>query len=172
LNMQNLQDALAKPTKYTINHGPYLMVELPDFLGSSVIRQQLNALLHARIRPIITHPERNVLLQSGASHLEQWVADGCLVQVTAQSFLGRFGPPSRRAAETLMNARLVHLVASDAHDCIHRPPDLSIAYQHVVARWGKTRAQALFTANPLAILSGEPVQRDVSIHRWLRFFDR
>ncbi len=144
LHMENLQDALANPTKYTINHGPYLMVELPDFLGLSVIRQQLNALLRARIRPIITHPERNFLLQSSLGHLKQWVADGCLLQITAQSFLGRFGASSQRTAESLMNSRLVHVIASDAHDCVDRSPDLAPAYRHVSARWGNTRAQALF----------------------------
>ncbi len=170
LNTQNLQDALLHPTRYTINHGPYLLVELPDFLGLSVIREQLQTLINARIHPIITHPERNVSLQSATDRLKQWIADGCLVQVTAQSFLGRFGRTSRRIAESLMNAGLVHFIASDAHDCTDRTPNLSEAYQHICNGWGKTRAQILFIDNPAAALSGHPVQRDFQGTGWpLRF---
>ena len=64
LTLHNLQDALVRPTKYTINRSRYLLVELPDFLGPSVVWEQLKALIHARICPIITHPERNLTLQS------------------------------------------------------------------------------------------------------------
>jgi len=171
LNLQNLQDALLNPSRYTINHGPYLLVELPDFLGLSAARQQLQALLDARIYPIITHPERNLSLQSARERLKEWVGDGCLVQVTAQSFLGRFGSTSSRIAESLMNAGLVHFIASDAHDCADRPPNLAEAYEHVSDRWGKPRAEAMFTNNPDAAISGEPVvRRFKESRRWLRPF--
>src|SRR5271170_1494951 len=99
LSLQNLEDALAHPTKYTINRSRYLLVELPDFLGPSVVWEQLKALISARICPIITHPERNVSLQSDVTRLKQWVQGGCLIQVTGQSFLGRFGAVARRAVE-------------------------------------------------------------------------
>src|ERR1700733_2078569 len=68
LTLQNLEDALVHPTRYTINRSRYLLVELPDFLGPSVVGEQLNALIQARICPIITHPERNISLQSNIGH--------------------------------------------------------------------------------------------------------
>lgn len=170
LDMPNVEDALVNPSKYTINNGSYLMIELPEFLGLSAIRHQLRALIYARIRPIITHPERNTVLQSAVDHLKIWIRDGCLVQVTAQSFFGRFGRRAQCSVEALMDARLVHFVASDAHDCMTRSPDLSAAYAYVGARWGKPRAQALFTNNPGAVISGTRLPLDRQGLVWRRVF--
>ena len=50
------------------------------------------------ITPVITHPERNALLMSRVSDLVQWVRFGCLIQVTAQSFTGRFGKSAEENA--------------------------------------------------------------------------
>jgi protein-tyrosine phosphatase len=170
LTLQNLEDALAHPTKYTINRSRYLLVELPDFLGPSVVWEQLKALINARICPIITHPERNVSLQLDMNRLKQWVKGGCFIQVTGQAFLGRFGPVARRAVESLMNADMVHFVASDAHDCVDRPPDLSQAHELVCSRWGRARARSLFIDNPAAAISDGPIVRERQSNRRFPFF--
>jgi protein-tyrosine phosphatase len=170
LTLQNLEDALAHPTKYTINRSRYLLVELPEFLGPSLVWEQLKALIYARICPIITHPERNVSMQLDMSRLKQWVQGGCLIQVTGQAFLGRFGSVARRAVESLMDADMVHFVASDAHDCADRPPDLSKAHEHVCSRWGQARARRIFVDNPAAVISDEPIAPVRQAKRWLPFF--
>jgi len=170
LTLQNLEDALAHPTKYTINRSRYLLVELPDFLGPSVVWEQLKALIHARICPIITHPERNVSMQLDMNRLKQWVQGGCLIQVTGQAFLGRFGSVARRAVESMMDADMVHFVASDGHDCVDRPPDLSQAHEHVSSRWGRARARSLFIDNPAAAISDEPIVSGRESKRRFPFF--
>jgi protein-tyrosine phosphatase len=170
LNLHNLEEALVYPAKYTINRSRYLLVELPNFLGPSVVWEQLKALMNARIVPIITHPERNVSLQSGASRLKEWVRGGCLLQVTAQSFLGRFGSEVRHSVESLMNADLVHFVASDAHDCLDRPPNLSEAHAHIASRWGTAKARTLFTDNPAAVISDAPIVRGSQLKRRFPLF--
>jgi len=170
LNLHNLEDTLVHPTKYTVNRSRYLLVELPDFLGPSVVWEQLKALLNSRIVPIITHPERNVSLQLDISRLKRWVKGGCLIQVTGQAFSGRFGSVARRAVESLMDADMVHFVASDAHDCADRPPDLSPAHEIVCSRWGRARARSLFIENPAAAISDEPIVGKCQPKRWFPFF--
>jgi protein-tyrosine phosphatase len=157
LNFDNLSKALENPTQYTINAGRYLMVELPDLPSLPVMRNVLGRLLAVRVVPIITHPERNNPLCANLSELEGWVREGCLLQITAQSFLGRFGQTAQRVAETLMNAGSVHFVASDAHDCIDRPPNLAPAYHHVARQWGQETADALFIDHPTAVIMDEPI---------------
>ncbi len=154
LSYENVYDALRNPEKYTINHRRYLMVELPDFVSLSGTRQVLGQLLRAEIVPVITHPERNLSLQERLGELELWVRDGCLLQVTGQSFLGRFGAQAKRAADSLMAANLVHFIASDAHDCIDRTPDLSAPHRYVSTRYGTERADVTFVYNPAAALVG------------------
>ena len=53
--------------------------------------RDLARLRDAGIIPIITHPERNPLLRQRLGLLARWVAQGCLIQVTAISYLGAFG---------------------------------------------------------------------------------
>jgi protein-tyrosine phosphatase len=80
---------------------------------------------------------------------------GCPIQVTAGSFLGRFGPTARAAAEQLLAERIVHLVASDAHDTEKRPPRLSDAREWMEKNHGAELAQALFVDNPHAVVSSQ-----------------
>lgn len=157
LHFDNLRDVLDNPAKYTINHHQYLMVELPDLIALRSTRRALQKLFECRIVPVITHPERNVSLQSQPSELKAWVADGCLLQITAQSLLGSFGAAAKHSAYRLLRARLVHFVASDAHDLKYRPPDLSVAHRYVTDRYGSDLAHTLFTANPAAALSGQQI---------------
>ena len=98
LNFDNLSSALENPRNYTINAGRYLMVELPDFPSLPVMRTVLGRLLAVRVVPIITHPERNGPLCANLPELDGWVRDGCLLQITAQSFLGRFGNTAQRVS--------------------------------------------------------------------------
>jgi protein-tyrosine phosphatase len=157
LNFDNLSDALKNPVKYTVNNGRYLMVELPDLPSLPVMRTALGRLLAVQIIPVITHPERNGPLCANLRELEGWVRDGCLLQVTAQSFFGRFGPIAQRVTEALMNSDMVHFVASDAHDSLDRPPDLSAAYKLISEQWGSDRANALCLDYPTAVIMNEGI---------------
>lgn len=156
LSYDNIQDALANPTRYTINQKNYLLVEFSDLLIAKTIDEILFRLREAGITPIVTHPERNWLLQQRVEQLHTWVLNGCLIQVTAQSFWGRFGPEARRFCRELMQRDLVHFVASDAHDCEDRPPRLDTAYQHIAKKYGEERAQRLLVKNPRTVLDGAP----------------
>lgn len=157
LSVDNVHDALANPSKYTINGKGYLMVELPDLTSLSAMRSVFNRMLETRITPIITHPERNPSVQGSIKDVESWVRDGCLTQVTAQSLTGRFGIRAQRFAESLLQADLVHFIASDAHDCQDRVPILSPAYKLISQRYGAEKADNLFIYNPAAALVGEAI---------------
>jgi protein-tyrosine phosphatase len=155
LSADNLQDALRHPDKYTINNGRYLMVELPDWFSFSGLTDPLRKLRDARITPIITHPERNPSILPRPRDLHAWIKDGCLIQITGQSLLGRFGREAQKAADKLLDWGMVHFVASDAHNLHDRTPDLSEAYNHVRARFGVAAADRLFVVNPRNAVSGD-----------------
>jgi protein-tyrosine phosphatase len=99
---------------------------------------------------------------------------GCLVQVTAQSFTGRFGREARQSAERLLELGLIHFVASDAHDAGDRPPVLRRAYQRVATRHSQERADLLFVQNPAAVLQNESInlratQEPARLRKWYQF---
>src|SRR5713226_9366773 len=91
LSFDNIQDSLQHPRKYAINHKNYVLVEFSDLLIPKTTDEVFYQMQAAGMVPIITHPERNMLLQQRLDKLAQWIESGCLVQVTAQSFLGGFG---------------------------------------------------------------------------------
>jgi len=175
LTYDNIQDALAHPDTYTINRRNYLLVEFPDLLIARSSDEIFARMRGAGIIPVITHPERNWLLQQRLPQLERWVASGCCLQVTAQSLLGRFGRQARRYAWELLRRNLAHFVASDAHDPEDRTPRLDLAYQEIARKLGEAHAERVLVSNPRAALEGQalewcpepepPVRR-----RWYQFW--
>jgi protein-tyrosine phosphatase len=158
LSLENVRDAAKNAWRYVIDETAYLLVEFPEFLTFAAMDGVLGDLSAAGIVPIITHPERHPTLQKNPEMVEAWVYRDCLVQITAQSILGDFGRSARQSAAELLDSRLVHLVASDAHDTRRRPPLLSEARRHVQKRYGRPFAEALFVANGRAVLQGERVE--------------
>ena len=161
LYFENVERALADPARFTICGKRYLLVEFSDVMIMDSAGDIFGRMLAAGITPVITHPERNALLVRSLDPIRRWVDAGCRVQVTAQSFLGRFGRRAQKAVQQLMRRGLVHFVASDAHDAKRRPPILAEAYRHVVERYGERRAQALFVTNPRGVLDGKLVEAAV-----------
>jgi protein-tyrosine phosphatase len=157
LNFENLQDVHLSPSKYTINHKDYLLIEFADFAIPPTIDDMLHRLQLAQLNPIITHPERNGLIRAQPEKLRRWIRQGCYVQVTAQSLLGRFGQDTRRLVEAWLDEGMIHFFASDAHNVKSRPPRLREAYEIVAKRRGEEVARALFDDNPLAAFEGRPL---------------
>src|SRR5437660_437298 len=87
LTVENIEDALRSPGKYSINHRGYLLVEFSDFLIPKTTAEIFRRLICAGMCPIVTHPERNALLRARVPEMAEWVSAGALLQVTAQSLL-------------------------------------------------------------------------------------
>jgi len=157
LSFENLQDLHEHPSRYTINEKGYLLVEFADFSIPPTIGDTLHQLQLAGLSPIITHPERNGLIRAQPERLYGWIHQGCYVQVTAQSLLGRFGQSTQRLVEAWLDEDRIHFFASDAHNLTSRPLRLRPAYEVVAKRRGEEVARALFRDNPLAALEGRPL---------------
>ena len=174
LTLENIQDALAHPPKYAINHLCYLLVEFSDLLIPRTTQEIFDRLQGAGLTPIVTHPERNALLHTRLDQLQSWVENGALVQVTAGSLLGVFGRTAKSIATQLMNRNLVHFIASDAHDTRHRTPVLRDAYEYVEKTWNPSLAKLLFITAPQAVIAGEQIMLldpapAPSDKKWYRF---
>jgi protein-tyrosine phosphatase len=155
LSYDNIQDAFRRPARYTINGLNYLLVEFSDLAIFKGTEETFLGLMRAGMRPIITHPERNQLLQQRLEQMRGWVDMGCMIQVTSQSLTGLFGSTARRFSETLLNENLVHFLASDAHDPVNRSPRLDEARKIVEEGWSRELAEALTVHNPKAVLEGK-----------------
>lgn len=154
---ENIQDLLANPDRYCIGNTRYLLVEFSDFSLPPNVGDLLLNLSANGITPIITHPERNPILQRTPKMVLQWAANGALVQVTANSLTGRWGGTAKKVAELLAKNGAVHVLATDAHNTESRPPVLSAARDLMAKLVGKDAALAMVESIPRAIVSGEPL---------------
>lgn len=175
LQLDNIEDAVANPEKYTINHKSYLLVEFSNLGTLHGATGVLDRLLGAGMVPIITHPERHALLQRRIEDLTDWVARGCTVQTTAASHTGLFGKRAQASAQELLRKGLTHFIASDAHDCKVRHPSLREAYGQLADEWGEDAVRPLFVENPRAVLTGEPLEYEFApaiakTRKWYRFW--
>jgi protein-tyrosine phosphatase len=159
LTFDNVDRLLANPSAYTIAGKQYLLVECPDLHVGPHTEGVLERLIAAGLVPIVTHPERNPVLQRELGRVEAWVNLGCLVQVTALAVTGGFGRRAFAACHRLLGRGMAHVVASDAHDPVRRNTRLDEAREAIRARYGEEAAELLFTANPEAIVAGAEVAR-------------
>ena len=157
LSYENIQDVRRDAHRFTLNQKNYLLVEFADFSIPPSIEHSLHEMQLAGLRPIVTHPERNPLIRSQPERLLRWVRQGCYVQITAQSLHGKFGRAAQAMAEKWMGEKIVHFLASDAHNVTSRPPRLKETYDYVGKTWGENIAQALLVENPRAVYDGQPL---------------
>jgi len=157
LSFENMQSALDKPERYRIGNTRYLLVEFSNFSIPPQIDEWFAAICQSGTVPIITHPERNPILQGDPQRVLQWVELGCTVQVTGSIFTGSWGARARQIAEWLMKEKAVHFLATDSHDTERRPPLLSAARKAVAKQFGESAASALCEGNPRAVVNNDPL---------------
>ncbi len=113
-------------------------------------------LLKNRIRPLIAHPERNKDIMDNVNKLTPFVTMGCMLQLTAGSVEGRFGEHARRRAVDLLERGWVSILASDAHNLDHRPPELEPGRIAAAAVVGEEESWKLVRDTPQSILGKAP----------------
>ena len=157
LSYENIQDALAHPSRYVIAKTRYLLVEFSNY---SVPQQTTDSFLKlgdCGMTPIITHPERNPILRESLQRVVEWAEQGCVVQMTGSALTGFWGERARRAAVWLLEHQAVHVLATDAHDLEKRVPILSTSRDAAAEICGREVAHALVEDNPAAIVANQPL---------------
>jgi protein-tyrosine phosphatase len=156
-SFENIEAALHDPSIFCIDGSPYLLVEFSEFGIPPTTLEALERLRERGIVPIITHPERNRLLEGNQKLLRPMTDLGCIIQITANSLTGFWGERARKFCFTLLDKGMVSVVASDGHNLKQRPPILSEARRLLRKKYSEETANALCSLNPAAIVAGKPV---------------
>ncbi len=156
-SFDNIEAAAADPSRYAIGNTRYMLIELSDFSISPQMPNMIYRLTSKGIIPILTRPERNAILQKKPERVREWVEMGVLVQVTASSFIGKWGRTVQKLATWYADEGMLHVIASDAHSTSHRNPMLSEARKAIAKSYGEKFAQALSEDNPMAIINNQPL---------------
>ena len=129
-----LVDAYQKDELLTLNDGGhYMLIEFSSSHVPMYAEQLLYNIQFEGVIPIIVHPERNSHFIEQPERLSEFVEKGALVQLTASSVTGAFGKKIQKFSMQLLQANLVHFVASDAHNTTSRKNPLKEAYE-VIAK--------------------------------------
>lgn len=131
-----------------------VLLEFPDGQLPVGAAAACRYLAERKVRVLIAHPERNKEVMRDPSRIKPFVDAGCMLQVTAASVVGRFGKQAYDTAHQLLMGGLVSVIATDAHNLLHRPPMLREAREAVSSLYGTTIAIRLTEETPAEILAG------------------
>lgn len=134
--------------------GKHVLVELPRLYVPSWTADVLFNIIARGFVPVLAHPERNHELSQRLDLLFDYITTGCLLQVTAGSLVGAYGPIAEEAAWRIIDHDICHFLASDAHSPTAYREVLPRAIEAARQRLGDERSDALFTRNPGAVLNG------------------
>ena len=142
----------------------HVLLELPHELYFP-LEPVLEELDSSEMVGILSHPERNQGLLSDRHRLPSLVENGCLMQVTAGSLVGTFGPAPRELAEWMLTRGLVHFIATDAHGPKSRRPLMRRAHARVAELVGQETADRICCENPAQVAKGGHVEVDLPTTR-------
>ena len=97
LSFENLERALEQPHTYTIGETNYLLIELSNYSVPARLSECFTRLGDRGLTPILTHPERNPILQQTPQRIVEWAEQGCLIQVTGSALTGHWGERRNRS---------------------------------------------------------------------------
>jgi protein-tyrosine phosphatase len=154
------EEAQQADSRIKINGSSYMLLEFAYQMVPHNLETTIFQMFNAGLTPVIAHPERNRRIQQQPKILATLVEHGAFIQIDAGSLTKSFGAEPYHTARRILEARLAHFIASDAHHAERRRPILSRAVAVAAEIAGEDYARALVIDNPAALIQDQaiPVQ--------------
>ena len=136
----------------TLAGSRYLLLEPPHHVAPPRFEDSVFQLMVGGVVPVITHPERLTWIEGQYDVFKRLVKGGAWMQLTAGSVTGRFGKRPQYWAQRMLDERLVHILATDAHHPRRRPPLLAEGREAAAKRLGDLEATHLVITRPQGIV--------------------
>lgn len=137
--------------------GKYYLVEFSWRDFPPFAKRYLQEMIAADMTPVIAHPERQRAFLDNPKLLPSLIEMGCLAQVTATSIIGGYDAEIEQAAHEMMQAGMIHTIASDAHNTTNRPFNLQAAFQRLEEDYGAAYKKYL-VENARRIFEGREIK--------------
>jgi protein-tyrosine phosphatase len=154
-----LEDYEAGKLLTIANNSSYMLIEFPFRHVPRYAEKLLYDIQLYGIKPVIAHPERNLEFLNNPERLYNLVAKGALTQITTSSLTGYFGKSVQKFSNQLIEANLVHTIATDAHNIADRSFNMSHAYEKIMKKYGMDYVSYLKN-NAHLIVEGKAVYRE------------
>ncbi len=135
----------------TLNNSDYFLLEFPVNFVPPGVKQFIYDVMTLGFIPILAHPEKNLMFQNDLSLLYQLLSAGALCQIDADSFSAPNNATKKKIAMTLIKKNMAHIISTDCHDAIHRPPVISFLYK-VLKKIGREKIDTYINKIPEAII--------------------
>jgi len=127
----------------TMNGSKYILLE---FLFETEKKKMENAIVSIKAsgyKPIIAHIERYICTVDDYEFAAELKQFGALIQVNADSVMGKNGSAIKKYTKYLLDEGLVDFIATDAHDTKLRKPELSKCFKYIESVYGSEYAEKL-----------------------------
>ena len=137
----------------------HLLVETPFMRMPLSWHNMVFDLAAVGITVVFAHPERCAQLAETPQLIEEMAAGGACLQVNWDSFTGAHGRQARHTARRMARQGLIHCLATDSHDSLHRHPGGVAAIKDQVADLvGLENLERISRHNPRQVINGLPMQ--------------
>ena len=128
----------------TLKDTDYVLLELWRDVSWQTAKDAVGQLNKAGFRPVLAHVERYLpFLLSPKAVMRFCQQTGALIQVSADTVLNPRGFLERRFIRTMLEARAIDAIATDAHGCPGRPINLRAAYDWLATNTDETYARSV-----------------------------
>lgn len=152
---RELGEKMVEERVLTLNDTPYVLLEFEFGCRRAQMLDGVMEVVNCGYTPIIAHVERYDIFRKDKRLADEVLSMGALLQINADSVLGKRGFSHKRCCRRLLKRGQVHFIASDAHDPVHRPPLLRECFTYISKRYGEDYARLLLRDNAQAMLSGQ-----------------
>ena len=149
------EEQLKRGTCLTLAGSRYVLVDFPAHAEFFEIQQAMNRIRACGYYTVLAHAERYRCLSSHFEWIENYVADGGLIQINASGICERRFSSVRSMWVKLLKADLVHVIASDGHNLDVRPPLMSVCMDYLTKHVSKNRICELTYENARCIVENE-----------------
>lgn len=152
---QEVPDMLEAGRAMTINNTQYVLLEFKTDTLRSQIVLGVSEMIRYGFVPIIAHAERYNAFIKDKTLADEVLAMGALIQLNADSVMGKHGWKVKHFCETLLKMQNAHFIATDAHDTKNRPPLLRKCWWKVYKKCGLAYASQVFYDNAQAVIENK-----------------
>ena len=151
----DVSEQIAAGRVLSLNGTQYVLLEFQKGSFHTRIMDGVLEVLNFGYVPIVAHAERYDAFREYPQLAEEVIRLGALLQLNVDSILGKSGFGIKRYCHKLIKARMVHFVATDAHDLQTRKPELKRCYETLRKKYGQEYADMLLIRNGRAVLEGK-----------------
>jgi tyrosine-protein phosphatase YwqE len=135
----DFEKSLPRQNKLTFGKN-YLLWELSFLNKPDNINDVVFEMITQGYRPVLAHVERYPFWHQEYARYEDLVSRGVLLQLNINSISGQYGPPTKKAAEWLIDNGMISFLGTDCHHMGHLEilkKTLKEKYMHKILASGK-----------------------------------